>query len=199
MPSPKRTTAADGPCPPRAPDQAVILVNLPDFTPSIKRTRPKTGEPSPVSGRDRPEQPGAQNAGHRRFDLRHPCSGGPRVRILLPPAESLSLAPLSYVMSSLRSVSHTHHPEVVKTMQEITRLIRPSWSRPIWRYRRRSPAPTSLRPRRVAELIAATARVAVTPLPIDFALTVSMAWHRRAATDPAQSWFRSLLIEAAAA
>ena len=47
-------------------------------------------------------------------------------------------------------------------------------------------------PRRVAELIAATARVAVTPLPIDFALTVSMAWHRRAATDPAQSWFRSL-------
>jgi DNA-binding transcriptional LysR family regulator len=37
------------------------------------------------------------------------------------------------------------------------------------------------------------------PLPIDFALTVSMAWHRRAATDPAQSWFRSLLIEAAAA
>ena len=46
---------------------------------------------------------------------------------------------------------------------------------------------------------AATARVAVTPLPIDFALTVSMAWHRRAATDPAQSWFRSLLIEAAAA
>jgi hypothetical protein len=46
-------------------------------------------------------------------------------------------------------------------------------------------------PRRVAELIAATARVAVTPLPIDFALTVSMAWHRRAATDPAQSWFRS--------
>ncbi len=54
-------------------------------------------------------------------------------------------------------------------------------------------------PRRVAELIAATARVAVTPLPIDFALTVSMAWHRRAATDPAQSWFRSLLIEAAAA
>jgi hypothetical protein len=33
----------------------------------------------------------------------------------------------------------------------------------------------------------------------DFALTVSMAGHRRAATDPAQSWFRSLLIEAAAA
>jgi hypothetical protein len=34
---------------------AVILVDLQDFTPSIKRTRPKTGEPSPVSGRDRPE------------------------------------------------------------------------------------------------------------------------------------------------
>jgi hypothetical protein len=33
----------------------VILVDLQDFTPSIKRTRPKTGEPSPVSGRDRPE------------------------------------------------------------------------------------------------------------------------------------------------
>jgi hypothetical protein len=26
---------------------------------------------------------------------------------------------------------------------------------------------------------------------------VSMAWHRRAAADPAQSWFRSLLTEAA--
>jgi hypothetical protein len=55
MPSPKQTTAADGPSPLRAPDQAVILVDLQDFTPSIKRTRPKTAEPSPVSGRDRPE------------------------------------------------------------------------------------------------------------------------------------------------
>ena len=36
------------------------------------------------------------------------------------------------------------------------------------------------------------------PLPIDFAATVSMAWHRRTASDPAQSWFRSLLIGAAA-
>jgi DNA-binding transcriptional LysR family regulator len=53
-------------------------------------------------------------------------------------------------------------------------------------------------PRRVAEQIAATSSVAITPLPIDFALTASMAWHRRAATDPAQSWFRSLLVEAAA-
>ena len=53
-------------------------------------------------------------------------------------------------------------------------------------------------PRRCAELIAATAAVAITPLPIDFALTVSMAWHRRAGTDPAQSWLRSLLTQAAA-
>jgi hypothetical protein len=116
MPSPKRTTAADGPCPPRAPDQAVILVNLPDFTPSIKRTRPKTGEPSPVSGRDRPEQPGAQNAGHRRFDLRHPCSGGPRVRILLPPAVSQQRTELGefspreggFPMVSSRSFGNDH-------------------------------------------------------------------------------------------
>jgi len=27
---------------------------------------------------------------------------------------------------------------------------------------------------------------------------VSMAWHRRAAGDPAQSWFRALLTDAAA-
>jgi hypothetical protein len=26
---------------------------------------------------------------------------------------------------------------------------------------------------------------------------VSMAWHRRAASDPAQAWFRSMLTEAA--
>jgi DNA-binding transcriptional LysR family regulator len=51
-------------------------------------------------------------------------------------------------------------------------------------------------PRRVAEQIAANA--AITPLPIDFATTVSMAWHRRAAADQAQSWFRSLLTDAAA-
>ena len=47
-------------------------------------------------------------------------------------------------------------------------------------------------PSRVAEQIAATAAIAITPLPIDFATTVSMAWHRRAAGDPTQSWFRSL-------
>jgi DNA-binding transcriptional LysR family regulator len=54
-------------------------------------------------------------------------------------------------------------------------------------------------PRRVAGQIAATAAIAITPLPIDFAMTVSMAWHRRAAGDPAQSWFRALLTDAAAA
>ena len=52
-------------------------------------------------------------------------------------------------------------------------------------------------PRRVAAQIAATAAIAIAPLPIDFAMTVSMAWHRRAAGDPAQSWFRALLTEAA--
>jgi hypothetical protein len=36
-------------------------------------------------------------------------------------------------------------------------------------------------------------------LPIDFVMTVSMAWHRHAAGDPAQSWFRALLTEAATA
>jgi hypothetical protein len=36
------------------------------------------------------------------------------------------------------------------------------------------------------------------PLPIDFSMTVSMAWHRRTATEPAQAWFRSLMIAAAA-
>ena len=51
-------------------------------------------------------------------------------------------------------------------------------------------------PTRVARQIAATAEIAILPLPIDFAATVSMAWHRRAASDPAQSWFRSLLIGA---
>ena len=53
-------------------------------------------------------------------------------------------------------------------------------------------------PRRTARQIAATGEIAIMPLPIDFAMTVSMAWHRRAASDPAQAWFRSLLIEAAA-
>ena len=53
-------------------------------------------------------------------------------------------------------------------------------------------------PRRTARQIAATAEIAIMPLPIDFAMTVSMAWHRRAASDPAQSWFRAMLIDAAA-
>ena len=35
------------------------------------------------------------------------------------------------------------------------------------------------------------------PLPIDLSATVSMAWHRRATSEPAQAWFRELLIEAA--
>jgi DNA-binding transcriptional LysR family regulator len=54
-------------------------------------------------------------------------------------------------------------------------------------------------PRRVAEQTAGNSAIAITPLPIDFATTVSMAWHRRAAADQAQSWFRSLLTDAAAA
>ena len=53
-------------------------------------------------------------------------------------------------------------------------------------------------PQRVARHIAAAADIAITPLPIDFAATVSMAWHRRTASDPAQTWFRSLLVAAAA-
>jgi len=53
-------------------------------------------------------------------------------------------------------------------------------------------------PRRAARQIAATAEIAIMPLPIDFAMTVSMAWHRRAASDPAQAWFRAMLVAAAA-
>jgi DNA-binding transcriptional LysR family regulator len=53
-------------------------------------------------------------------------------------------------------------------------------------------------PERTARQIAATAAIAILPLPIDFATTVSMAWHRRTAGDPAQTWFRALLTEAAA-
>ena len=53
-------------------------------------------------------------------------------------------------------------------------------------------------PRRTARQIAATAEIAIMPLPIDFAMTVSMAWHRRAASDPAQAWFRAMLTDAAA-
>ena len=53
-------------------------------------------------------------------------------------------------------------------------------------------------PSRTARQIAAIAEIEIMPLPIDFAMTVSMAWHRRAASEPAQAWFRSLLIDAAA-
>ncbi len=53
-------------------------------------------------------------------------------------------------------------------------------------------------PKRTARQIAATAEIEITPLPIDFSMTVSMAWHRRAASEPAQAWFRSLMIDAAA-
>ena len=52
-------------------------------------------------------------------------------------------------------------------------------------------------PSRTARQIAATAEIEIMPLPIDFAMTVTMAWHRRAASEPAQAWFRALLIEAA--
>jgi DNA-binding transcriptional LysR family regulator len=52
-------------------------------------------------------------------------------------------------------------------------------------------------PQRTARQIAATAEIAIMPLPIDFATTVSMAWHRRASGEPAQVWFRSLLVDAA--
>jgi DNA-binding transcriptional LysR family regulator len=52
-------------------------------------------------------------------------------------------------------------------------------------------------PSRTARQIAATAAVTILPLPIDFSVAVSMAWHRRTAGEPAQAWFRSLLVEAA--
>jgi DNA-binding transcriptional LysR family regulator len=52
-------------------------------------------------------------------------------------------------------------------------------------------------PRRAAQQIAALAEIEIVPLPIDLAVTASMAWHRRAASEPAQVWFRTLLIEAA--
>ena len=52
-------------------------------------------------------------------------------------------------------------------------------------------------PSRTARQIAATAEIEIMPLPIDFSTTVSMAWHRRAASELAQAWFRAQLIEAA--
>ena len=52
-------------------------------------------------------------------------------------------------------------------------------------------------PQRAARQIAAIAEIEIMPLAIDLSVTVSMAWHRRAASEPAQVWFRSLLVEAA--
>jgi len=52
-------------------------------------------------------------------------------------------------------------------------------------------------PSRTARQIALTAAIEILPLPVDLSMTVSMAWHRRAASEPAQLWFRSLLINAA--
>jgi DNA-binding transcriptional LysR family regulator len=52
-------------------------------------------------------------------------------------------------------------------------------------------------PSRVAQLIAAHTAITTLPLPMDHAATVSMAWHRRTASEPAQAWFRGLLTEAA--
>jgi DNA-binding transcriptional LysR family regulator len=52
-------------------------------------------------------------------------------------------------------------------------------------------------PQRTAQQIAAMAEIEIMPLAIDLSVHVSMAWHRRATSEPAQSWFRSLLIEAA--
>ena len=52
-------------------------------------------------------------------------------------------------------------------------------------------------PRRTAIQIADIAEIGIMPLPIDLSVPVSMAWHRRATSEPAQVWFRSLVIEAA--
>jgi DNA-binding transcriptional LysR family regulator len=52
-------------------------------------------------------------------------------------------------------------------------------------------------PQCTAQQIAAIAEIEIMPLAIDFSVPVSMAWHRRATSEPAQIWFRSLLIAAA--
>ncbi|HXC26649.1 MAG TPA: LysR substrate-binding domain-containing protein, partial [Stellaceae bacterium] len=52
-------------------------------------------------------------------------------------------------------------------------------------------------PSRVATLIAAHAEITTLPLPVDLSATVSMAWHRRTTSEPAQAWFRGLLEQAA--
>jgi DNA-binding transcriptional LysR family regulator len=54
-------------------------------------------------------------------------------------------------------------------------------------------------PSRAAALVAAHAELATLPLPVDFSATISMAWHRRTASEPAQAWFRQLTVAAAAA
>ena len=52
-------------------------------------------------------------------------------------------------------------------------------------------------PSRVAGLIAAHAAITTLPLPVDLSATVSIAWHRRTTSEPAQAWFRGLMTEAA--
>jgi DNA-binding transcriptional LysR family regulator len=52
-------------------------------------------------------------------------------------------------------------------------------------------------PSRAASLIAAHAELATMPLPVDFSATISIAWHRRTTSEPAQAWFRGLLVAAA--
>ena len=52
-------------------------------------------------------------------------------------------------------------------------------------------------PSRAAALIAAHAGIVTLPLPVNFSATISIAWHRRAGSEPAQAWFRGLLTEAA--
>jgi DNA-binding transcriptional LysR family regulator len=52
-------------------------------------------------------------------------------------------------------------------------------------------------PQRTARQIAAIADIEIVPLMLDLSVPVSMAWHRRSASEPAQVWFRSLLIAAA--
>ena len=52
-------------------------------------------------------------------------------------------------------------------------------------------------PSRTAQQIALTAEIKILPLPVDLDTTVSIAWHRRAASEPAQVWFRQLLTAAA--
>ena len=42
-------------------------------------------------------------------------------------------------------------------------------------------------PSRAATIIAAQAEITILPLPIDFSATISIAWHRRAASEPAQA------------